>query len=48
LAGIELLCHIFATPRGGPDFAQAGGKEPEKLPAALAAVQEAVREQLAR
>jgi len=33
---------------GRPDFAQAGGKEPEKLPAALAAVQEAVREQLAR
>jgi alanyl-tRNA synthetase len=33
---------------GRPDFAQAGGKEPEKLPAALAAVQDAVREQLAR
>jgi alanyl-tRNA synthetase len=33
---------------GRPDFAQAGGKEPEKLPAALAAVQAAVREQLVR
>ncbi len=28
---------------GRPDFAQAGGKEPEKLPEALAAVPEAVR-----
>jgi alanyl-tRNA synthetase len=33
---------------GRPDFAQAGGKEPEKLPEALAAVKEAVKEQLAR
>ena len=31
---------------GRPDFAQAGGKDPEKLPDALAAVEEAVREQL--
>ncbi|HZI64414.1 MAG TPA: DHHA1 domain-containing protein, partial [Thermoanaerobaculia bacterium] len=36
--------------RGGgrADFAQAGGKEPEKLGQALAAVAEAVRESLAR
>jgi alanyl-tRNA synthetase len=33
---------------GRPDFAQAGGKQPENLPTALAAVGEAVREQLAR
>jgi alanyl-tRNA synthetase len=33
---------------GRPDFAQAGGREPEKLPAALAAVKDAVREQLGR
>jgi alanyl-tRNA synthetase len=33
---------------GRPDFAQAGGKDPEKLPEALAAVRDAVREQLAR
>ncbi|HMB52162.1 MAG TPA: DHHA1 domain-containing protein, partial [Thermoanaerobaculia bacterium] len=31
---------------GRPDFAQAGGKTPEKLPEALAAVEEAVRKQL--
>ncbi len=31
---------------GRPDFAQAGGKEPENLPAALAAVPETVRELL--
>ena len=31
---------------GRPDFAQAGGKDPEKLAAALAAVPDAVREQL--
>ena len=31
---------------GRPDFAQAGGREPEKLPAALAAVPEIVREAL--
>ncbi|HEX2223319.1 MAG TPA: alanine--tRNA ligase [Thermoanaerobaculia bacterium] len=33
---------------GRPDFAQAGGREPDKLPAALAAVKDAVREQLGR
>jgi len=32
---------------GRPDFAQAGGREPDKLPAALAAVPDAVRAQLA-
>jgi alanyl-tRNA synthetase len=32
---------------GRPDFAQAGGKEPDKLPDALAAVEAAVRAQLA-
>jgi alanyl-tRNA synthetase len=32
---------------GRPDFAQAGGKQPERLPAALAEVAQAVREQLA-
>jgi alanyl-tRNA synthetase len=32
---------------GRPDFAQAGGREPANLPAALAAVPEAVRAQLA-
>jgi alanyl-tRNA synthetase len=32
---------------GRPDFAQAGGKQPERLPAALAEVEQAVREQLA-
>ena len=31
---------------GRPDFAQAGGREPEKLPAALAAVPEIVRQAL--
>ncbi|HEX7183402.1 MAG TPA: alanine--tRNA ligase [Thermoanaerobaculia bacterium] len=48
----ELVKRLSAIVGGGgggrPDFAQAGGKEPEKLPAALAAVQDAVREQLAR
>jgi len=36
--------------RGGgrADFAQAGGREPDKLPRALADVEDAVREQLAR
>jgi alanyl-tRNA synthetase len=46
----ELVKRLSAIVGGGgggrPDFAQAGGKDPEKLPAALAAVQEAVREQL--
>jgi alanyl-tRNA synthetase len=48
----ELVKRLSAIVGGGgggrPDFAQAGGKEPDKLPAALAAVQEAVREQLNR
>jgi alanyl-tRNA synthetase len=48
----ELVKKLSAIVGGGgggrPDFAQAGGKEPEKLPAALAAVRDAVREQLAR
>jgi alanyl-tRNA synthetase len=46
----ELVKRLSAIVGGGgggrPDFAQAGGKDPGKLPAALAAVQEAVREQL--
>ncbi|HSS76628.1 MAG TPA: alanine--tRNA ligase [Thermoanaerobaculia bacterium] len=46
----ELVKRLSAIVGGGgggrPDFAQAGGKEPEKLPDALAAVGEAVREQL--
>jgi len=46
----ELVKRLSAIVGGGgggrPDFAQAGGKEPDKLPAALAAIQEAVREQL--
>jgi len=46
----ELVKKLSAIVGGGgggrPDFAQAGGKEPEKLPEALAAVGEAVREQL--
>jgi alanyl-tRNA synthetase len=46
----ELVKKLSAIVGGGgggrPDFAQAGGKEPEKLPAALAFVEEAVREQL--
>jgi len=48
----ELVKKLSAIVGGGgggrPDFAQAGGKEPEKLPDALAAVGEAVREQLGR
>src|SRR6185295_18315348 len=46
----ELVKKLSAIVGGGgggrPDFAQAGGKEPEKLPAALDSVEEAVREQL--
>ena len=46
----ELVKRLSAIVGGGgggrPDFAQAGGKDPEKLPTALAAVQAAVREQL--
>jgi alanyl-tRNA synthetase len=46
----ELVKKLSAIVGGGgggrADFAQAGGKDPEKLPAALAAVEEAVREQL--
>ncbi len=33
---------------GRPDFAQAGGREPEKLPAALAAVPDLVRDALGK
>ncbi len=44
---VKTLSAIVGGGGGGrPDFAQAGGKEPEKLPAALAFVEEAVREQL--
>jgi len=46
---VKRLSAIVGGGGGGrPDFAQAGGKDPEKLPTALAAVQDAVREQLAR
>ncbi len=48
----ELVKRLSAIVGGGgggrPDFAQAGGKDPEKLPEALAAVEAAVREQLGR
>ncbi len=48
----ELVKRIAAVVGGGgggrPDFAQAGGKIPDKLPEALAAVSEAVRGQLAK
>jgi alanyl-tRNA synthetase len=48
----ELVKKVAAVVGGGgggrPDFAQAGGKSPEKLPEALAAVPEAVRGQLAK
>jgi alanyl-tRNA synthetase len=44
---VKRLSTIVGGGGGGrPDFAQAGGKEPENLPAALASVGEAVREQL--
>ena len=46
----ELVKRLSAVVGGGgggrADFAQAGGKLPEKLPEALAAVPDAVREQL--
>ncbi|HYL06142.1 MAG TPA: DHHA1 domain-containing protein, partial [Thermoanaerobaculia bacterium] len=48
----ELVKKLSAVVGGGgggrADFAQAGGREPDKLPQALAAVAGAVREQLAR
>jgi alanyl-tRNA synthetase len=48
----ELVKRLSAVVGGGgggrADFAQAGGREPDKLPHALAAVEAAVREQLAR
>jgi alanyl-tRNA synthetase len=46
---VKRLSPIVGGGGGGrPDFAQAGGKQPENLPQALAAVEEAVREQLSR
>ncbi len=48
----ELVRRLSAVVGGGgggrADFAQAGGKDPEKLPEALATVEEGVREQLER
>jgi alanyl-tRNA synthetase len=46
---VKRLSPIVGGGGGGrPDFAQAGGKQPENLPQALAAVEDAVREQLSR
>jgi len=46
---VKRLSPIVGGGGGGrPDFAQAGGKDPDKLPEALAAVKDAVKEQLAR
>ncbi len=46
---VKRLSPIVGGGGGGrPDFAQAGGKDPDKLPDALAAVREAVEEQLVR
>ncbi len=45
---VKLVAALVGGSGGGrPDFAQAGGKSPEKLPEALAAVPGAVRDQLA-
>jgi alanyl-tRNA synthetase len=43
----EIATKVGGRGGGRPDFAQAGGREPEGIPAALAAVPEAVRDQLA-
>jgi alanyl-tRNA synthetase len=44
---VKTLSAIVGGGGGGrPDFAQAGGKDPEKLPEALAHVRQAVRDQL--
>jgi alanyl-tRNA synthetase len=46
---VKTLSAVVGGRGGGrADFAQAGGREPDKLPHALAAVEAAVREQLAR
>ncbi|HLE84633.1 MAG TPA: alanine--tRNA ligase, partial [Thermoanaerobaculia bacterium] len=42
----ELAALVGGSGGGRPDFAQAGGREPERLPAALAAAAEKVRELL--
>ncbi|MFP3942173.1 MAG: alanine--tRNA ligase, partial [Thermoanaerobaculia bacterium] len=43
----ELAARVGGGGGGRPDFAQAGGKEPEKLPEALAAAPDAVRSMIA-
>ena len=43
----ELAERVGGGGGGRPDFAQAGGREPDKLPSALAAVEEIVRGRLA-